>query len=52
MTIKDLSYATINGVNPLHLIINKINGYIGKSNGNKCFMLVHKLWKKSEILLI
>ena len=27
-TVKDLSYLTINRVNPLYLIINKINGYI------------------------
>ena len=34
MTIKDLSYATINSVNPLYLIINKINGHTRESNGN------------------
>ena len=28
VTVKDLSYATINSVNPLYLIINKINGYL------------------------
>ena len=32
--LKYLSYAKINSVNPLYLI-DKINGYIGESNGNK-----------------
>ena len=33
--VKYLSYAAISSVNPLYLIINKINGYIEESNGNK-----------------
>ena len=40
MTVKDLSYATINSVNPLYRIINEINGYIEESNGNKNLTLV------------
>ena len=32
---KDLSYAKIDSVNPLHLIIDQINGYIEESNGDK-----------------
>ena len=32
---KDLRYMKINSVNSLNLILNKINGYIEKSNGNK-----------------
>ena len=28
MMVEDLSYATMNSVSPLHLIVNKINGYI------------------------
>ena len=40
MTIKYLSYASINSANPLYLIINKINGHITESNGNKYFKLV------------
>ena len=40
MTIKNLSYIKINGVNPLYFIIDKINGYIEESNGNKYLMLV------------
>ena len=34
------SYVKTNKVNPLHLIIDKINGYIEKSNGNKYLMPV------------
>ena len=40
VTAKDLVYVKINSVNPLYIIIYKINGYIGKSNGNKYFTLV------------
>ena len=32
---KDLRYMKINSANSLYLILNKINGYIEKSNGNK-----------------
>ena len=28
VTVKDLSYATMNSINPLYLIINKMNGCI------------------------
>ena len=38
--VRDLNYATNNSVNPLYLIINKINGYIEESNGNKYLRLV------------
>ena len=40
MTVKDLSYLKINSVNPLYIIINKINKYIEESNGNKYLTLV------------
>ena len=30
VTVKDLNYTTINSVNPLYPIFNKINGYIEK----------------------
>ena len=40
MTVKKLSYVKINSVNPLHLIIGKINGCIEESNGNKYLTLV------------
>ena len=40
MTGKSLRYITINSVNPLYVIINKINGYIEESNENKYLTLV------------
>ena len=38
--IKNLSYTTINSVNPLYLIINKINGYIEESTRKNYLTLV------------
>ena len=38
VTVKDLSHTTIDSMNPLHLICNKTNRYIKKSNGNKYLM--------------
>ena len=40
MPIKNLSYTTINSVNPLYLIINKINGYIEESTRKNYLTLV------------
>ena len=40
MTVKDLSCAKVNNLNPLYLNIDKTNGYIEESNGNKSFMPV------------
>ena len=37
--VKKFIYVTINNVNPLYLIISKINDYIKESNGNKNLML-------------
>ena len=34
LLVKALSSTVINSTNPLHLYINKINGYIEESNGN------------------
>lgn len=39
-TTKDCNYETRKSVNPLHNIINKINGWIEESNGNKYLTLV------------
>ena len=33
--IKDSDYVEINSVNPLYLIIDKVDGYIEEKNGNK-----------------
>ena len=38
--VKDLSYTTINIVNPLYLIINKLNTCIEENRGNQYLMLV------------
>ena len=38
--VRDSNYATINSVNPLCLIINKINGYIKENNGSEYLTLV------------
>ena len=39
MAVKDLSYRTLNSVNSLYLIINKINGYFEESKENKYLTL-------------
>ena len=38
--MKDLSYATVNCVNSLYLIIHKINRDIEESHGNKYLTLI------------
>ena len=40
VTVKSLRYVKTISVNPLYLIIDKINGYSGASNGNKYLTLV------------
>ena len=40
MTIKDLKFLKISSVNPLCLIINKLNGYFEEINKNKYLTLV------------
>ena len=49
MAVKDLSYATTNSVKSLYLIINKLNGYIEKSNGNKYLALVPNYERKDSL---
>ena len=61
--VRDLSCATPNSIKSLHLIINKINGYIEESNENKYLTLVptdeskdtlkryEELWSKLRDLL-
>ena len=49
MTIKDSKYIKINGVNPLYLIIKKLNGYFVEINGNKYIMLVRTSETKEKI---
>ena len=38
--VKDPSYARTNSVNPLYLIIDKLDGYIEENYGNKYLTLV------------
>ena len=40
VTIKDSKYVKINGVNPLYLVLIKVNGYFEEVNGNKYLTLV------------
>ena len=40
ITIKNRSYVNINSINPLCLIIDKVDGYIEESNGNRYVTLV------------
>ena len=40
VTVKILRYIKNNNVNPLYLIINKVNRYFEDSNGNKYLKLV------------
>ena len=40
VTIKDLKYVKINSVNPLYLILKKLNGSFEEINGNKYLTLV------------
>ena len=40
VTIKDLKYVKINCINPLYLIINKVNQYFEEINRNKYLTLV------------
>ena len=63
MTIKDSKYVKVNSVNPLYLIINKVNGYFEEINGNKYLTLVptneskekikkyEELWRKIRYLI-
>ena len=64
VNIKNLTYAKINGINPLYFIIDKANGYIEENNGNKYLALVptnenkdkltkyEELWNKIRDLII
>ena len=61
--IKGLGYVKVNSINPLYLIINKINGHIKESNGNQyltraptdeikdTLKSMENYGKKSEIIL-
>ena len=40
MTVSNVRYAAVNSVNPLCVVIKKINGHNKESNGNKYLTLV------------
>ena len=48
MTIKDSKYVKINSVNPLYIIIDKVNGYFEKINRTKYLTLVHAKESKEK----
>ena len=43
--VKNLNSIIINSVNPLYIVINKINWYIEKSNGKR---LTKRVWRTME----
>ena len=47
--IKDLKYVKNNSVNPLYIIINKVNEYFEEINGNKYLTLVPTNESKEKI---
>ena len=49
VTIKDWKYVKINSVNPLYLIINKVNGYFQEINKCKYLTLVSTNESKEKI---
>ena len=46
ITMKDSDYVKINSVNPLYLIIEKVDGYIEVKNGNKYVILLLQIKTK------
>ena len=49
VTIKDFYYFKINSVNFLHLIVDKVDGYIEENNGNK-YLIFASTDKDNEAL--
>ena len=49
MRIKNSKCVKINSVNPLDLIINKVNGYFEEINGNKYLTLVPTTESKEKM---
>ena len=48
--MKDSDYVKINNVNPLHLIINKVDRYIEEKNGSK-YLILDSTDKNKEVLI-
>ena len=49
ITMKDSDYVKINSVNPLYLIVGKVDRYIEERNGNKCLIFA-SADKNKEVL--
>ena len=49
MTIKDSKYVKMYSVNPLYLILNKVNRYFEEINGNEYLTLVPTNKSKEKI---
>ena len=49
VTIKDSKYAKINSVNPLYLILHKMDGYFEEINENKYLMLFYTNESKEKM---
>ena len=49
ITMKNLDYVNIHGVNPLYLIFDKLDRYIEESNGNK-YLIFAPTNENKEIL--
>ena len=48
--MKDSDYVKINGVNPLYLIIHKVDGHFEKKNGTK-YLFLDSTDKNREVLI-
>ena len=48
--MKDFSYLNINSVNPLYLIIDEVDGYIERKNGNK-YLILDSTDKNKKVLI-
>ena len=49
ITVKDYDYVKINSVNPLYLIISKVDGYIKEKNGSK-YLVFDSVNENNEVL--
>ena len=50
ITMKDSDYVKINSVNPLYLIIDRMDGYTEEKNGNK-YLILTSTDKNKEVLI-
>ena len=51
MTIKNLKYVKIKSVNPLYLIVSKVNGLVPLMKAEKKFKKHEELWSKIRDLI-